>query len=154
MGQTLHYQRAHFVTELPTDYLYSPAHAWLAAAGDGLWRVGLTKFATRLLGDMVDHGFEAKPGEAVAPGQIVGWLEGFKAISDLFCVATGEFVRSNPELADRITLINRDPYGEGWLYEVKGTPDTKCVDMHAYATLLDRTIDRLREQQSSLNDGG
>lgn len=149
MSQTLPYQRAHFVTELPLDCLYSPAHAWLAPVGEEVWRVGLTKFATRMFGDMVDHGFESKPGDAVAPGQIVGWLEGFKAISDLFCVATGEFVRCNPELADQLALISRDPYGEGWLYEVKGTPDLRCTDVHAYAAFLDRTIDRLLAQEAS-----
>lgn len=153
MPTTLHYRRALFIADLPVDHLYSPAHAWLTPNGEGAWRIGLTKFATHLLGDMVDHDFEAKPGDAVAPGQIIGWIEGFKAISDLFCVATGEFVRRNPELADQITLINRDPHGEGWLYEVKGTPDSKCMDVHAYIAFLDRTIDRLHEPDVSRGGG-
>ena len=54
--QTLHYKRSHFATQLPMAYLYSPSHAWLARMEDGRWRVGLTKFATRMLGEMVDHG--------------------------------------------------------------------------------------------------
>ena len=145
--KTLHYKRSHFATQLPTDYLYSPSHAWLAAAGEGRWRVGLTKFASRMLGEMVDHGFEIESGAAVKCGQIIGWVEGFKAISDLFCVATGEFTGSNPALKERISLITKDPYNAGWLYEVNGTPDTKCLDVHTYRDLLDKTIDRILAQQ-------
>ena len=81
--KTLHYKRSRFVTQLPLDYLYGPSHSWIARQGDGTWRVGLTKFATRMLGEMVDHGFELEVGAPVAPGQIIGWVEGFKAISDV-----------------------------------------------------------------------
>ena len=145
--KTLHYKRSHFATQLPMDYRYSPSHAWLAAVGEGRWRVGLTKFASRMLGEMVDHGFEIKSGATVECGEIIGWVEGFKAISDLFCVASGQFAGSNPALKERISLITKDPYGAGWLYEVNGTPDTKCLDVHTYRDLLDKTIDRILAQQ-------
>jgi len=145
--KTLHYKRSHFVTQLPVDYLYSPSHAWVAAAGEGRWRVGLTKFATRMLGEMVDHGFEIETGAAVQCGQIVGWVEGFKAISDLFCVVEGGFIGANTVLKENIRLITRDPFGAGWLYEVQGKPDMKCLDVHAYRDLLDKAIDRILAQQ-------
>ena len=145
--KTLHYKRSHFATQLPVDYLYAPSHAWIAPHGDGGWRVGLTKFATRMLGEMVDHGFETEPGAAVACGQILGWVEGFKAISDLFCVAEGKFLGSNPALKERIALLSKSPYDAGWLYEIDGTPDAKCVDVHAYRALLDKSIDRILAQQ-------
>lgn len=145
--RTLHYQRSHFVTHLPVACRYSPSHAWLAMQADGVWRVGLTKFATRMLGETVDHGFTVQPGDRVQPGQIIGWIEGFKAISDVFCVAEGEFLRGNPALRGKIDLIHRDPHGEGWLYEVKGQPDAKCVDVEGYRDLLDKTIDRLLARQ-------
>ncbi len=145
--KTLPYKRSHFATQLPVDYLYSPSHAWAADAGEGTWRVGLTKFATRMLGEMVDHGFEIEAGAAVQCGQIIGWVEGFKAISDLFCVAEGEFIGSNPALKENIRLITREPFGAGWLYAVKGRPDAKCLDVHAYRDLLDKTIDRILAQQ-------
>src|SRR5947207_12546597 len=103
-GKTLRYKRSHFVTQLPVDYLYSPSHSWIARQEDGLWRVGFTKFAVRMLGEMVDHGFEAAPKRLVEPGQIIGWVEGFKAISDLFCIARGEFIGGNPELKRKIDL--------------------------------------------------
>ena len=147
--QTLPYKRSHFATQLPVDYLYSPSHAWIARQDEGLWRVGLTKFATRMLGEMVDHGFEAQPGSPVHPGQIVGWVEGFKAISDLFCIADGQFAGGNPALQEKISAISQDPYRKGWLYLVQGTPDPKCVDVHAYSALLDKAIDRILEKQKA-----
>jgi len=100
-----------------------------------------------MLGEMVDHGFETEPDAAVQPGQILGWVEGFKAISDVFCVAEGTFGGGNPALKEKIRLIDKDPYGAGWLYLVKGRPDSKCVDVHAYQRILDKTIDKILERQ-------
>ncbi len=147
--RTLLYKRAQFTTQLPVDSLYSPSHAWVARQSDGLWRVGLTKFATRMLGEMVDHGFQVKPGERVEPGQIIGFLEGFKAISDLYCAAKGEFVGGNTVLSENIEVINRDPHGTGWLYAVRGEPDPQCLSVDAYRSLLDATLDRLLAKQQA-----
>jgi len=148
-GKAIHYKRSRFVTQLPVDYLYSPSHAWVARQTDGSWLVGLTKFAVRMLGEMVDHGFEVEPNGIVGIGQIVGWIEGFKAISDLFCVVEGQFVARNPALKEKITLVNKDCYGQGWLYSVRGQPDARCMDVHAYAKLLDKTIDKILERQKA-----
>ena len=147
--KSLHYKRSRFATPLPVDYLYSPSHGWIARQADGLWRVGLTKFATRMLGEMVDHGFEIEPNAPVASGQIIGWVEGFKAISDVFCIADGKFAGVNPALREKITLVNKDPYGAGWLYSVSGKPDSKCVSVQAYKAILDKTIDKILEKQQS-----
>ena len=147
--KTLRYKRSHFATQLPVDYLYSPSHCWMARREKELWRVGFTKFAVRMLGEMVDHGFEIESGALVQPGQVVGWIEGFKAISDVFCVANGNFAGANELLKERITIVNKDPYGAGWLYMVNGFPDSKCLDVHHYWTLLDKTIDRILEKQSA-----
>ena len=146
-SKTLPYKRSHFATQLPLEYRYSLSHAWIAPVGDDLWRVGLTKFATRMLGEMVDHGFEVEPGAKVDVGQIIGWVEGFKAISDLFCIAEGEFAGGNAALKDKISAISKDPYGRGWLYAIKGAPDTRCVDVYAYRDHLDKTIDRILAQR-------
>jgi len=145
--RTLQYKRSHFVTQLPVDYLYSPSHCWIADQTEGLWRVGLTKFATRMLGEMVDHGFEIETDAPVESGQIIGWVEGFKAISDIFCIAQGNFSGPNPVLKEKITVINKDPYGAGWLYVIKGKPEAKCVDVRDYQAILDKTIDKILEKQ-------
>jgi glycine cleavage system H protein len=148
--KTLFYKRAQFVTHLPLEYLYSPSHAWIGRdAGGAHWRIGLTKFATRMLGEMVDHGFEVQRGDSVEAGQIVGWVEGFKAISDLYCIARGQFAGSNEALRDKVTLISKDPYGAGWLYRVQGEADKACVDVHGYRAVLDSAIDKILEKQGS-----
>ena len=116
---------------------------------EGVWRIGFTKFATRMLGDMVDHGFEVRTSAAIEPGQILGWVEGFKAISDVYGFCGGEFTGTNPELQTNIALINKKPYAEGWLYEAHGTLDDKCVDAEGYAAILNQTIDKMLEQQKA-----
>jgi glycine cleavage system H protein len=146
-NKTLHYKRSHFSTRLPVDFLYSPSHYWIARQEEDLWRVGLTKFATRMLGDMVDHGFESELDAPVAAGEIIGWLEGFKAIADIFCIAEGTFAGANPALKEDIERVGKEPYAGGWLYAVRGRPDAKCIDVYAYRDILDRTIDRILSQQ-------
>jgi glycine cleavage system H protein len=148
-SRTLHYKRSHFATQLPVEYRYSPSHCWIAKQEDACWRVGFTKFAVRMLGEMVDHGFEIEPDATVAAGQIIGWVEGFKAISDVFSIAEGNFGGANSVLKERITLINKDPYGAGWLYMVRGQPDSRCVDVQEYRAILDKTIDKILEKQKT-----
>ena len=147
--RTLSYRRSRFVTPLPVDYSYTPSHAWLARQAEGVWRIGVTRFATRMLGEMVDHGWEFEPGAPVVCGQVIGWLEGFKAISDIFCVVEGNLSEVNRVLKQKITLVNKDCYGEGWLYEARGMPDPRCMDVNAYARLLDKTIDKILEKQKA-----
>jgi glycine cleavage system H protein len=140
------YRRSRFSTRLPLGRLYTPSHAWLMEEEPGLWRVGLTRFAIRMLGDLVEFEFDAKPGEAVAVGQPIGRIEGFKALSDIYCVAEGEFAGGNPELAGDITLADTDHYGRGWLYRVRGRPDPRSVDVGGYVAVLDLTIDTMLKQ--------
>jgi glycine cleavage system H protein len=147
-GETVFYKRSTFVTHLPKEYLFSPSHYWLAPEPEGIWRVGFTKFATRMLGDLVDHQFEKQPGDAVQSGEIIGSVEGFKAISDLYSPVEGAFVEGNPALAQDPEIIGSDPHGKGWLFRVQGTPDPRCGSVENYTALLDATIDRMLEKQS------
>ena len=146
--KTVYYKRARFVTHLPVERLYTASHQWIAQEEPGLWRIGFTKFATRMLGDLVEFGFQVEVGDRVEIGQTIGWIEGFKALSDLFSVASGEFAGGNPELEADVTLIDSDPYGRGWLYRVRGEPEPGGVDVHGYVGILDGTIDEMRRKQS------
>jgi len=148
-NKPLLFKRSHFATRLPVNCVYSPSHFWAREMEEGVWRIGFTKFATRMLGDMVDHGFEVKAGAPIEPGQILGWVEGFKAISDVYGFCGGEFTGTNPELQTNIALINKKPYAEGWLYEARGTLDDKYVDAEGYAAILNQTIDKMLEQQKA-----
>lgn len=142
--QNIYYKRSRFTTWLPPAYRYTQSHYWLAEQEGGIWRVGFTRFATRMLGDLVEHGFNVQPGEAVKVGQAIAWVEGFKAISDIYCVAEGEFLGGNPALAEDISLVDSAGYDAGWLYAVKGSPDPNSLDVNGYISVLDATIDKLR----------
>ena len=138
------YRRSRFSTRLPDDRRYTPAHFWLLEVAPETWRVGFTQFATRMLGDLVEYGFEVKPGATIELGETVGWIEAFKAITDLYCVGNGTFVEGNAALETNPSLFDNDPYGAGWLYLFRGTPDANCVDVTGYVGLLDLAIDKIQ----------
>jgi len=147
--KTLFFKQSHFVTHLPVDYRYTRSHFWAERREGNRLRLGFTRFATRMLGELVDHNVETKPGAVVQPGQVLGWVEGFKAISDVICAAQGVFAGANPALNDNIGLINESSYAEGWLYEIEGQLDEQSLDVDAYAQHLKATIDRLLEKQTA-----
>jgi len=147
----LSYKRVRFGTRLPMDRIYTRSHYWLLEAEPGLWRVGFTKFAIRMLGDIVEYQFDLALGAKVGIGDKIGWIEGFKAVSDIFSVAEGSFAGVNAELREDITLLESDPYGRGWLYSVQGRPEPDGVDVHGYVSILDATIDKML---STRHEGG
>ncbi len=139
------YQQSRFSTRLPAEHLYTSSHYWIAKYQDShVWRVGFTQFATRMLGELVECEFDVQVGEKIQAGQVIGWVEGFKAASDLYCVMTGEFEGGNPDLKENACVIRSDPYGQGWLYQAKGKPDPQSVDVQGYVHILDETIERLK----------
>ncbi len=139
----LRYKRSRFATRLPVGHRYTRSHYWLDRDATGCWRIGLTTFATRMLGDLVECMFAVEPGASVALGQTVGSIEGFKAISDIYAVAEGRFVRVNEALDADITLVESAPYGDGWLYAVDGKADPDSLGVDGYVHVLDATVDRM-----------
>ena len=115
--EMLVYKRARFGTRLPLDRIYTRSHYWLREVESGLWQAGFTKFASRMLGDIVEYQFEATPENEIEVGQKIGWIEGFKALSEIYSAADGTFQGANPELQEDITLLESDPYHRGWLYQ-------------------------------------
>ena len=146
------FKHARFSARFPESYRYARSHYWMAEVeGEaGLWRVGFTKFATRMLGELVEAEWKRDSGARVEPGEEIGWVEGFKAASDVFCVMEGEFERGNPILDDDACIIRSSPYVEGWLYEVRGEPEEESLDVDGYIALLDATITKM--QQSGAYD--
>ena len=141
------YRRSRFATRLPVDRRYTPSHYWLREERPAVWRIGFTQFATRMLGDIVECEFSTPVGSTVSPGDEIGGVEGFKAITVVYAVASGVFQGRNGELDADITAIESDPYGRGWLYEVEGDPDPSSVDVHGYVGVLDATIDTMLAQR-------
>jgi len=142
------YKRSRFSTRLPRERSYTRGHLWLRSRGEGVWEIGITRFALRMLGDPVEIDFEVRPGDPLETGQVLGWVEGFKAVSDLFAPLPGEFVEANPALGEDIELIQSSLYDRGWLYAIRGEPGTDCTDVQGYMDHLDATIDRMLGQES------
>jgi glycine cleavage system H protein len=148
MGE-LNYLRCRFAAKFPDDLRYTRSHYWVREKNPGLWQVGLTPWAVRLLGDFVEYRFNVAPGAEVKLGQEIGSLEAFKALTDIFSVGTGTFQEANPLLTVNLDIIAQDCYGNGWLYMLKGSLDPELLDAQRYAVLLDQTIDEIRGSAAS-----
>ena len=142
------FKHARFSARFPDTFRYSRSHYWMAPVEgeSNLWRVGFTKFATRMLGELVDCEWKPGDGAKVTPGENIGWVEGFKAASDVYCVMNGAFAGGNPELKVDACIVRSDPYEQGWLYSVRGEPEAESLDVQGYIDLLSGTIQRMAEE--------
>ena len=139
----LSFQRAKFKTRLPRGRYYTAGHMWLRSDGTDLWQIGLTRFALRMLGEPVELDFEAALDAEIDTGQVVGWLEGFKAVTDLYSPMPGRFAGGNAALDADIESVHRSPYERGWIFAMRGEPGEDCVDAEGYASFLEATIDKM-----------
>ena len=104
----------------PDDLKYTAEHEWVRSpgSGDGTVRVGITQFAQDALGDIV-YVQLPEVGEDVESGSAVGELESTKSVSDVYAPVSGTVVSRNESLDQTPELVNSDPYGEGWLMEIR-----------------------------------
>jgi glycine cleavage system H protein len=124
--------------EYPQDLRYTPEHEWVRVGSDGVARIGITAFAQSALGDVVYVSLPAV-GDSVGVGDSCGEVESTKSVSDLYAPLSGEIVAVNPTLDSAPELVNTDPYGEGWMYEVKPSEAGALeglLDLEAYRALL------------------
>jgi len=139
------FKHTRFSAKFPADYTYSSSHYWMAPGEGGVWKVGFTKFATRMLGELVEVEWPTVMGAPVTPGVKVGWVEGFKAASDVFCCMEGAFAGGNPLLDLDACIVRSDPYVDGWLYQVDGTPEDLAMDAQGYLEFMEATITRMQQ---------
>lgn len=102
---------------LPNDLLYSKEHEWVRVDGDHA-TVGITDYAQNSLGDIV-YVELPRAGKQIEQFANIGVVESVKAVSDLFTPIGGEITEVNAALENDPAAVNRDPYGEGWLFKVK-----------------------------------
>jgi glycine cleavage system H protein len=122
---------------IPTDLRYTSDHEWIRLEGD-IATVGVTDYAQGELGDIVFVEVETE-GEELDAEEVFGTIEAVKTVSDLFLPVAGEIVEFNQGLEDDPSLINNDPFGEGWIIKVKvsDTADVEALmDADAYAASL------------------
>ena len=104
---------------LPKNLKYTSEHEWISVEGD-VATVGITSFAQGELGDIVFVEIETE-GETLEKGATFGTIEAVKTVSDLFMPVGGEVLEINPVLESSPELVNKDPYGEGWLIKISIT---------------------------------
>ena len=105
------------MAENPQDLRYTNDHEWLRAEGDR-WRVGITAFATKQLGDVVMVELP-KVGAVFASGDAIGTVESVKAVSEIYAPISGKVVAVNEALVESPELVNDAPYGDGWMVEIE-----------------------------------
>ncbi|SDH06234.1 glycine cleavage system protein GcvH [Microbacterium pygmaeum] len=114
---------------------YTAEHEWIAFDGD-VATVGITDFAADKLGDVVYVDLPAADA-AVSAGQVVGEIESTKSVGELYAPLTGAVVEANQAAIDDPSLVNSDPYGDGWLVKIRvGEKDSAdLLDRAAYVAL-------------------
>ena len=121
----------------PTNVKYTNEHEWIRLEGEVAY-VGITDYAQAQLGDIVFVDI-ATEGETLAAGDVFGTIEVVKTVSDLFLPVAGEVLEQNQALADQPELVNKDPYGEGWIIKIKPAADADfgaLLDAEAYKALI------------------
>lgn len=138
----IHILRGEAMTDIPADLRYSSDHLWARVTADGSTvRAGVTDFAQQSLGDVVDV-TAPRLGETVKAGEPCGEIESTKSVNDLVAPVTGTVRTRHDELADSPDLVNSDPYGEGWIFEVETDPATldkqlaALMDVRAYSAMV------------------
>lgn len=127
----------------PDDVTYTSEHEWVRDPGDaeGTVRIGITHYAQDALGDIV---YVSLPqvGEEVQRGAVVGELESTKSVSELYAPISGTVVARNDALDERPELVNAEPYGDGWMIEVRPS------DLDELGSLLDAAAYKALVEQS------
>ncbi len=101
---------------IPDSLKYTKDHEWLRVEGDYGF-IGITDFAQGELGDVVFIEIETL-GETFNQEEVFGTIEAVKTVSDLFMPVSGEILEINPDLEASPELVNKDPYGKGWMIKI------------------------------------
>lgn len=121
----------------PSNLKYTKEHEWIKVEGDTAL-VGVTFYAQKELGDIVFVEIETE-GETVEKDEPFGTIEAVKTVSDLFMPVTGEIMEVNELINDQPELVNKDPYGDGWMIKIKISNPSELdelLDSTAYQALI------------------
>jgi glycine cleavage system H protein len=112
---------------VPVNLLYTKDHEWLRLDGNMAY-VGVTDFAQGELGDIVFIEIETL-GETLIKEEVFGTIEAVKTVSDMFMPVSGEILEVNPALEESPDVVNKDPYGKGWMVKIKITNPSEIKDL-------------------------
>ena len=115
------------MSDVPDDLQYTAEHEWIRGKS-GTVRVGITDYAQEALGDVVYVSLP-ESGASVTKGAAVGEVESTKSVSDIFAPVSGTVGSRNEKLDEHPELINSDPYGEGWMFEIEVSDEAELGDL-------------------------
>ncbi len=123
---------------VPLELQYTHSHEWIRSEGDGIYTIGITDHAQSLLGDMV---YVELPDieSSTDVGEECAMAESVKAASDIYAPLSGVVIAVNDELDSAPELVNSDPYGDGWLFQIRVNDDNELNDLlmaEDYATII------------------
>lgn len=127
--------------EYPEELRYTSEHEWVSSEEGNRVRVGITDFAQDALGDVVYVDIPEE-GTEVRAGETLGEVESTKSVSDVYSPVSGRIVERNGVLTETPELINRDPYGEGWMVVVEMADPSeleRLMDASAYRRMVEDT---------------
>lgn len=116
------------MSNIPAELRYASSHEWIRLEDDGTAYVGISEHAQEAMGDLV-YVELPEVGVTFAAGDEAGVVESVKAASDIYSPVTGEVVAVNEALEDEPELVNRDPYGDGWLFQLKISDDAELENL-------------------------
>lgn len=127
----------------PEELRFTEAHEWVRVVADDRVRIGITDYAQAQLGDVVMLQLP-EVGQRASAGDELGEIDSTKTMSEVYAPVSGEVVAVNEALADRPELVNSEPYGEGWMVEIRldGPADAAVaglLDAQAYRSLTEQT---------------
>jgi glycine cleavage system H protein len=112
---------------VPADLLYTKDHEWIRVEGNTGF-IGVTDFAQGELGDIVFIEIETV-GETLGKEEVFGTIEAVKTVSDLFMPVSGEILELNPALEETPDVVNKDPYGKGWMVKINITDPSETASL-------------------------
>lgn len=126
----------------PEDLRFTEAHEWVRAVSEDTVRIGITDYAQAQLGDVVMLQLP-DVGQRVTAGEELGEIDSTKTMSEVYAPVAGEVVAVNEALTDRPELVNSEPYGDGWMVEIKldasvGDTLAGLLDAQAYRSLTEQ----------------
>ena len=116
------------MSEVPSELKYTKTHEWVRQEDDGTVTVGITDHAQQLLGDLVFVELAELEG-TLKVGDDASVVESVKAASDVYAPISGEVIAVNEELSDEPELVNSDPFGRGWLFQLEPSDESELNDL-------------------------
>lgn len=126
------------MSQTPEELRYTKEHEWIRETSPNKYQVGITDYAQSALGDIVYIQLP-KVGDLHSQGKVCGEVESTKSVSEIYAPLSGSVVAVNNNLDSAPELLNQDPYGSGWIFEVEvsdGSQISALLDSKAYQTLI------------------